>query len=542
MATSDPGSGGSDSDTPSTLTSGVGPTGPGGEDTSQTGPLPTTMTTMSGDTEEPTDPSDTGNAADCTWNAGNLEGEVEIADVIDDFEDGDGSLRSSDGRSGSWGTYSDGTGSLTPGVGEPLTPEAVTGTSSRAPGSELALRVMGDGFSDWGGGVGTSLADSGSPTPYAASAYEGIAFWAKGSGAVRVQVPIAAIAPPEEGGNCQGDCSNAHGVTIELNADWTPYEIPFSSLQQQDGWGHQADFDPGSILSVQFAVGSGATLDLWVDDIGFYSPGAMPPVESGCRDPGGGDDPTEGDTDGDDSGGDPPDGRPGGAVPTPGPAGTCSTTTTRYWDCCKPHCAWSGNVGHSAPVSTCSPSDAPTGPDTGSVCDGGGNGAMTCTSNAPWAVSDTVAFGFAVAPQSAGDACGRCYQLNFDGPLSGKVMYVQATNIGTDVVDHFDLLIPGGGVGIFTDGCSQAFPGLAEAGAQYGGFAATCGGDHGCIRDKCNQIFGSSPYMLEGCLWYLDWFGAADNPRVQYKEVECPSQLVEVSGMQGPGNINTSCG
>lgn len=26
---------------------------------------------------------------------------------------------------------------------------------------------------------------------------------------------------------------------------------------------------------------------------------------------------------------------------------------TRYWDCCKPHCGWSGNISSGKPMKTC---------------------------------------------------------------------------------------------------------------------------------------------------------------------------------------------
>jgi len=493
----------------------VDPTGPMGPGT--TGIPPATTGEV---------PVDTGNAADCSWNEANFEGEVEMADLIDDFEQA--------GRS--WITYSDGTGNLTPPPDQMVAPQGVTGTASRAPGSVQALRVAGSGFSVWGGGVGTDFSNPGTAGPLDASAYEGIAFWAKGSGRVRLQVPIAAVQPPEAGGTCNAgdDCFNVHGVELDVGSDWTPYHVPFSALAQHEGWGLQASFDAGATMSLQFAVAAEQSLDLWIDDIGFYQAGAMPPAISGCRGVPGGE---GGSSDG---GGGSPSDRPTGAIPIPGPPGSCSTSTTRYWDCCKPHCGWSGNVGGS-PVTTCSTDDVPTGADVASVCDGGS--AMTCTSNAPWAVNDDIAFGFAVAPQSEGDACGRCYQLDFDGGLAGKVMFVQATNIGFDVVDHFDILIPGGGVGLMQDGCGDAFPLLVSEsqGATYGGFATACGGDPTCIRGKCEAVFGDAPDALAGCLWYLDWFRGADNPIIRYKEVVCPPQLAEVSGIQGPGSVSSSC-
>ena len=65
--------------------------------------------------------------------------------------------------------------------------------------------------------------------------------------------------------------------------------------------------------------------------------------------------------------------------------------------------------------------------------------------------------------------------------LTRKRMFVQSTNIGYDVTsNHFDLMVPGGGLGIF-DGCTGSLPGVSalDLGAKYGGFLTTCRGRHG---------------------------------------------------------------
>ena len=64
------------------------------------------------------------------------------------------------------------------------------------------------------------------------------------------------------------------------------------------------------------------------------------------------------------------------------------------------------------------------------------------------------------------------HRLDFtSGPVAGKTMIVQSTNTGGDLgSNQFDLLMPGGGVGIF-DGCSAEF-GTALPGARYGGVSS----------------------------------------------------------------------
>ncbi len=67
-----------------------------------------------------------------------------------------------------------------------------------------------------------------------------------------------------------------------------------------------------------------------------------------------------------------------------------------------------------------------------------------------------------------------------------------------------------------------------------------------CVRQKCQQIF-SKPGMtdlLDGCLWFVDWFEVADNPSFVYKEIPCPDALVNRTTMdRRPLNdVSNSCG
>lgn len=216
--------------------------------------------------------------------------------------------------------------------------------------------------------------------------------------------------------------------------------------------------------------------------------------------------------------------------------------STRYWDCCKASCGWSNRPNA---VDSCDLSGNNIGVNDqrSSVCPDGAGDAQTCHGMAPWAHSTTLSFGYAAVSQAA---CGTCWQLQFTGSgpggnagaaaLAGKTMVVMATNTGSDVgAGQFDLLIPGGGVGIF-NGCTRALGIQAsEMGAQYGGFRTQCAsaGDQNaikqCVRDMCTNVFGSRGFgdLEQGCLWYVDWFEAADNPDFVYQEVPCPQELRE---------------
>ena len=192
--------------------------------------------------------------------------------------------------------------------------------------------------------------------------------------------------------------------------------------------------------------------------------------------------------------------------------------------------------------------------------------AYTCYNQAPW-VDDAdpmLAYGFvASSPRFSG--CNRCLELDFGASVgnyevsdtgskrlaaAGKRMIVQATNIGADVAEaQFDLMIPGGGVGLFQMGCHAQW-GLdrrpeVDIGVQYGGMLSRCQGceepgtgcvpdrtrSHdeirACVRGMCDATF-SLPELVElkdACHWFVDWFEIADNPTLRFREVGCPQQI-----------------
>jgi hypothetical protein len=232
---------------------------------------------------------------------------------------------------------------------------------------------------------------------------------------------------------------------------------------------------------------------------------------------------SDSDADGDSDADSDSDGDADGDVDVPPLTGGTNGTTTRYWDCCMPHCAWhstartcdiNNNVIGDPQSSSCTPGAQPIG--------------YQCWSMAPWQVGSRVSYGL-VAFNSGN--CGDCYQLDFtDGPVAGKTMIVQVINIGDIGQNHFDILIPGGGIGTMSQGCPTQFPGV-DFGAQYGGFGVTCDYDPGCVRNMCENAFGNAPDMLDGCFWYIDWFGAADNPSVRFDRTDCPQALRDASGM-----------
>ncbi|KAK1983135.1 RlpA-like double-psi beta-barrel-protein domain-containing protein-containing protein [Colletotrichum cereale] len=72
--------------------------------------------------------------------------------------------------------------------------------------------------------------------------------------------------------------------------------------------------------------------------------------------------------------------------------------------------------------------------------------------------------------------------------------------------NHFDIMIPSGGFGIF-DGCTNEFGVLS--------------------RSECSVL----PAKLRGgCQWRFDWFMNADGPNLSFTQVQCPAEIVARSG------------
>lgn len=215
--------------------------------------------------------------------------------------------------------------------------------------------------------------------------------------------------------------------------------------------------------------------------------------------------------------------------------------TTRYWDCCKVSCAWSGKVDlalDAQPVASCLADGSPAHPDAVNGCGGGGDltkpgPSFACTDSQPW-TEGGVMYGFAAG--GAGDAdCCTCYELEFQnysvgastyqGQLNGERMIVQVTNTGGDLgAAHFDLMIPGGGFGIF-----NACAGDEVEAPQFGGPTSPWGQRYGGVSSsaQCDNLPQS---LRAGCRWRFDDFKNSDNPAVKYRKVRCPESLVAISG------------
>ena len=211
-----------------------------------------------------------------------------------------------------------------------------------------------------------------------------------------------------------------------------------------------------------------------------------------------------------------------------------SGVTTRYWDCCRPTCAWLANAqksGMSSAATACAKDGVTKLPESAGTACGGGT-AYQCSWGAPWSVSPTLSYGYAAFN---GNTCGKCYQLDFSGKLAGKSMIVQALNTGGIAANQFDLLIPGGGVGA-NNACTGTASidqwGNVSGGSTFGGFPSTCGSNMSCITTMCQTAFGGDAGLMAGCDWYTGWFAGTSNPSMVYAQVPCPADITNRSGLK----------
>lgn len=203
--------------------------------------------------------------------------------------------------------------------------------------------------------------------------------------------------------------------------------------------------------------------------------------------------------------------------PNPNPGPTQSGKTTRYWDCCKPSCSWSGKASVSKEVVTCKKDGTSVLSDANakSVCDGGET--FMCSNQQPF-YENGMSYGFAATHISGGSErswCCACYQIQASG---GRSIVVQVTNTGSDLgSNHFDIQIPGGGFGIF-DGCTK----------QWGASEATWGARYGGVMTAKISCSGLPSQLKAGCEWQNEHWG--NNPSIEsFWRVKCPATLTSKS-------------
>ncbi len=193
------------------------------------------------------------------------------------MNDGDRFIPQVNGRAGAWTDSDDATPGSTM-FPDPVGPFTMTDTGDAC--RKYAAYVHGGPFVVWGADFWFGLG-----SPYDASTYTGISFWAKidngSSSGLRVTFPDKDTQP--DGGLCQTNvtgptqCYDHYGKRITLTTTWTKYLVAFSSLSQ-DGWGRPgAGFDPTTIYQVLFQIPVDAKFGIWIDDVAFTFTVSSPP-------------------------------------------------------------------------------------------------------------------------------------------------------------------------------------------------------------------------------------------------------------------------
>ncbi len=219
--------------------------------------------------------------------------------LIDDFEDGEGHIANIAGRSGTWFTFNDGTGTQTPVPMSSIVPEVDPYSTN------FFLRSTGTGFATgngspniYGAGVGADLLEvAGGPVPYDASKYGGIVFSYSLSSAsyaaqIRFNVGTSATTPLEFGGTCTVGCYDDFGFTLaypsyyycsSYSGSLCTVTVPFSQLTQV-GFGTPATFDPATVLMVKWGISwpysytyppTTNSFDFKLDDVSLVLPSSL---------------------------------------------------------------------------------------------------------------------------------------------------------------------------------------------------------------------------------------------------------------------------
>ncbi|MEM7151740.1 MAG: hypothetical protein AAF799_02815 [Myxococcota bacterium] len=255
--------------------------GSGQGDTSNTTMPPNTTTPPNPDSDDGPPPQPP--AACANVPVGGSDPFIDGLEIDAEAMEPDGTIPMVDGRRGFWFIYNDGSAGGTQEGGDPFIP-----SEGGAEGTAYAARTWGSGFTEWGAAMAVSLNnDFTGSCAYDASNFDGIGFWARGTGTARMHIATLATVPTDLGGDCDpaaGMCHDNFGTSVSLSDSWTYHEIMWGQLAQE-GWGVAASFNSGALTEIHWQAGPGANFDIYVDELTFLG-----------GEPGGGDAGDSGDT------------------------------------------------------------------------------------------------------------------------------------------------------------------------------------------------------------------------------------------------------
>ncbi len=212
-----------------------------------------------------------------------LEPPPDCGATISDLEDGTGRICEGNGRKGVWYAFNDSRSTQWPAPTAPGTPIAPSLIPGGREESTRAMHTFGDGFSEWGAGIGFDLVLDGTEySTYDASAYDGIAFWAKseaGPASISVRISTSATTLVKYGGTCLNEPCHPLATELGLSSEWNHYFIPFARLDTG------GPVDRSQLTNVQFMTPEGSAFDYWVDDVRFFvgAPVCAAPAPAECE-------------------------------------------------------------------------------------------------------------------------------------------------------------------------------------------------------------------------------------------------------------------
>lgn len=219
-----------------------------------------------------------------TGGAGGESLEPPTLDLIDDMEDGDAFVVSSDGRNGHWDVSNDGTLDATQRPA-PASFVMVELSAGERPGSELAAYTQGAGFKDWGAFMTVSMRTwpKYEETPvYDASRYAGVAFYAKAGSDSDLTLRVRFIGAQTDarggqctpGGSVETACYDHFYADVKLSHSWQRYELPFAEFRQAGVGKSFPTIDLASMYALELffpgrKTASGNAFELWLDELAF---------------------------------------------------------------------------------------------------------------------------------------------------------------------------------------------------------------------------------------------------------------------------------
>lgn len=195
--------------------------------------------------------------------------------LVTDLEDGTGRICTGNGRLGVWYAFNDTTGTQWPVITAPGDPIETSVIPDGRGNSLRGVHTFGNGFDDWGVGVGLDLAFDGSNyATYDASHYDGITFWARSQHArhALVRISTAETTLVDYGGDCEREPCSPEATAFGPSPEWSQYFVRLPA-------------DHRKLTNIQFMPSYGnRPFDLWIDDVHFYQgpPGCATSVPTGC--------------------------------------------------------------------------------------------------------------------------------------------------------------------------------------------------------------------------------------------------------------------